>query len=253
MRKLTRPSLGIHTQRYFDEWTKKITRKRLPKRRRQEAHRLWKHGRPTVAVRDAVELLRHMNDGLVTCMYCEHDHATAFKNGTWRAIIEHWEPIDRTPERTFDWDNHFLSCHRCNSFLKGVDFPVDAAGQPALLHPATDNPSDHLELEPTNGRLMARNGSLKGDATITLFQLNAFDKSRRAVWDFLVKELKAYDRVIAGGDSTWADAIKRDILGCDHRSLLGFLVDIALGPSGAVLTAPDIPDIVRRHNVGSWR
>lgn len=253
MRQLSRAPLGTHAQRYYQKWTKKIKLKRLSKRRAEEAHRLWDQGRSTVAVHDAVALLRQMNNELNTCMYCEHDRATAFKNGTWRAIIEHWEPIDRAPLRAFDWDNHFLSCHRCNSFLKETDFPIDAAGQPLLLHPVNDNPSVHLELEPSNGKLKARNGSVKGDTTVTFFQLDEFNKSRRAVWDFLIKELQGYDRAIAGGDSTRADAIKCDILGCDHRSLLGFLVDIALGPSGPVLTTPDIPDIVRRHNVGSWR
>lgn len=258
MRQLTRPTLGPRTLRYFADKTRQIRRKRKQARWVEEAHRLWTQGRSTKAVRDAVELLHVMNDGLDTCMYCEHDRATVYKNLTRRAIIEHWEPVARSPLRTFDWTNHFLACHRCNSFLKETEFPTTATGAPLLLHPVDDDPMAHLTFIPSTGALRARDvpphpPSPKGEKTIETFHLEDFDKSRKAVWMFHLALLEDYDREMSAKNHTAAEEIKKEILGSDHRSILYHLVTIALGPNGATLTTANMPTIVSRYNVGSWR
>lgn len=252
MRRFVRPVLDPAVRPYYLKWTRSITRKRTARGRSVEAHRLWKQVRSTRVMEAVVAQLRVMNAHLTMCMYCEHDRATACKNGKWRAIIEHWEPIAEAPHRAFDWKNHFLSCHRCNSLLKGRDFPRDPSGQPLLIHPVDDNPALHLRFVPSNGEFKPQNNSEKGDTTIQFFQLWEFDKSRRGVWDALVKGLRAFHEAHLRGDVLVADAIRRDILGHDHRSLLGYLVEIARGPSGDLLTAPDIPGIVALHGVDAW-
>ncbi|HRI70069.1 MAG TPA: hypothetical protein PK156_37825, partial [Polyangium sp.] len=67
--------------------------------------------------------------------------------------------------------------------------------------------------------------------------------------------LREYDVAIRAGDFTKANEIKSDWLKLeDFRSLLNYLVKIALGPLGDILTGPDIPDIVRRCDpLATWR
>lgn len=77
----------------------------------------------------------------------------------------------------WEWDNWLLSCTICNSEWKRTLFPVAETPRPTpargstytslLLSPfGTVNPLDHLEFDET-GQISARNGSPKGNATIT--------------------------------------------------------------------------------------
>jgi hypothetical protein len=252
MRHFVRPSLPQASQAYFDAKTRKIKAKRKAQTRKAEADRLWKHGRSTKAVMGAVDTLRTMNSLLSHCMYCEHDHATAFKDNKWRSIIEHWEPVVEAPHRTFDWNNHFLACNRCNSMIKHDEFPRDANNNPLLLHPVNDNPTGHLELLPSTGELRALNGSVKGRKTVDFFQLDDFSSSRASVWEASIRFLIAYDKHVSSGAQQQADLAKKHLLHQGHRSVVAHLVNVAAGPNGAVLTDPAIPTIIQNHGVAQW-
>lgn len=253
MRQYTRPDLHKHTTNYFAQKTNHIKRKRKFERKVAEAKRLWDNHKSTSARTECIAKLRQMNSDLMHCMYCEHDQAIVTKNGKQVAIVDHWQPRAKAPERTFDWTNHFLACHRCNTDLKGEDFPTDSSGQPLLIHPVNDNPLDELEYQPSSGDF--KELTPKGKETIDKFRLNDFSAMRKQVWNALLESLREYDAAQVQGDTIRAHEIKASWLNLkDFRSILHYFVKIALGPSGTHLTGPDIPDIVKRHNpVATWR
>lgn len=252
MRQIIRLPLPKRTANLYQRWTLSIQRKRKPSTRKAEADRLWNQARGTKAMMGAVLVLRKMNNNLQTCMYCEHDTATALKDGKWRAIIEHWEPRAAAPERAFDWSNHFLSCHRCNTFFKGSDFPRDRSGAPLLLNPVDDDPELHLEYEPSNGSFAPRGGSPKGNKTIDFFDLAYFDGSRVGVWEAVIVNLRKYDRAIRRGDTKRAEIRKTFIANSRHRSVVLRLLNTARGPHGDALTARGFPALVAAHAVETW-
>ncbi|WP_207401054.1 HNH endonuclease [Actinomadura roseirufa] len=95
------------------------------------------------------------------CMYC----------GDNRGLdIDHFEPVNRNPLRTFDWLNHLLACSGCNSGRKGDKFPTDDAGRPLLIDPSAEDPFDHLRLTLSLGMYTAL--TLKGKVTIDVCDLN---------------------------------------------------------------------------------
>ncbi len=252
MRQYTRPDLDKCTADDFLARTRKIKRKR--KTKVAEAKRLWDGHKKTSARKESVAKLCQMNGGIMRCMYCEHDQAIVKdKRGKEQTIVDHWQPRIKAPERTFDWTNHFLACYRCNTVLKGDDFPLDHSGQPLLIHLVDDNPLNHLEYEPSSGEF--KELTPKGKKTMDLFCLNDFCSIRKLVWISLIELLREYDSACHRGDSARAQEIMELWLELkDFRSILHYLVKIALGPSGDILTGPDIPDIVQRRNpLATWQ
>lgn len=251
MRNVVRMDLPDPGPAYFKDKTKLIKRKRKSVTKGNEAHRLWKQARGTLAMIAAIDTLSAMNSGLPWCMYCEADTATALKKARRLAIIDHWEPIKEAPERAFDWENHFLACQRCNGFFKLADFPRDPATRKPLLIHLVDDPMDlHLEYEPTNGTLIPR--SPKGTKTLQFFQLRDFDGSRYGVWSAIIEHLRKYDAAVRAGDAAKVAMLRDYIVHSRHRSVVQLLVTIALGPHGGALTAPDMPALVTAHGVDTW-
>jgi hypothetical protein len=135
-----RVALDADTQRHLDALTQKVTEHTSPK---AEAERLWnqKASRPFDVVRSTLE---RMAAGRARCMYCEDDRGTD---------IEHFYPKATYPLRAFSWRNYLLACGHCNSNLKREQFPLDAAGQPALVDPTVDDPADSPRLPPDHWRI----------------------------------------------------------------------------------------------------
>lgn len=247
MRHLDRPTLNAYSQQYYDKWTQKIALQTTHKLKVKASGRLWKQGRNSAAVDKAIVQLHEMNNHLETCMYCEHNKTTMEMDGRLSTIIDHWEPCVRKPLRTFDWQNHFLACETCNTRLKGTQSPR------WLLHPVNDDPKMHLEYIPSNGEFRVKNKSAKGKNTIKLFKLERFNADRQDVWDLILAGLQGYDKALARGDAQHASNIKEKLLKRSHHSVLYYFIDIALSPSGKTLTDPNVPDIIRRHRVDTWR
>ena len=86
--------------------------------------------------------------------------------------IDHFEPISRAPLRTFDWLNHLLACSYCNN-RKQSSYPCDETGKGLLIDPASENPSEHIQLILTTGRY--RELTPRGEMTIGIFGLNRGD------------------------------------------------------------------------------
>jgi uncharacterized protein (TIGR02646 family) len=118
-----------------------------------------------------------MAPSLQRCMYCSDNLGTD---------IDHFEPIIRTPLRTFDWLNHLLACSYCNSNQKRAAFPCDAAGESLLIDPTRDDPSHPLRLALTTGEYRALTS--KGAATIQVFGLNRADLVRGRANAFSIRQ-----------------------------------------------------------------
>ena len=165
MRRLHRPSLGRKTWVWLSLRTRQVLAAEDPKAR---ASKLWsKYSRHRYRER-VREALRIMSSGVGRCMYCEDSAAQE---------VEHFWPKARYPERAFCWENLLLVCGQCNR-SKLAQFPLDALGKPLLIDPTAEDPTLHLETSPRQGRLMARNGSPRGQTTIDVLKLNRWELER---------------------------------------------------------------------------
>ncbi len=107
------------------------------------------------------------------CAYCESNiGAVDFGD------IEHFAPKSIYPELCFEWDNLLLACSKCNNKPhKGVQFPLDAQGQPLLINPAREAPNEFLRFiynpQSKIAEVEAINNNPKGVETIKIFGLNS--------------------------------------------------------------------------------
>lgn len=250
MRNVERLDLPEPGPTYFAEKTKLILKKRTLSSRCKEARRLWKQAGGRQAMIAAVDTLVKMNSALPWCMYCEADRASAVKKGKRSGTVDHWIPIKESPEKTFEWENHFLACSICNSLFKGSEFPRAANGDPLVIHLVDDPVDDHLEFEPSNGALVGT--SPKGQSTIQFFHLTDLNGSRYDVWTVIIAHIGEYDAAHAAGDHARMATIREFVRSSRHRSVVNRLLSIALGPNGAALTSPNFPALLVLHGVAAW-
>lgn len=125
-----------------------------------EAGRLWANARSCRGKLKSA--LQGMAAGTNRCMYCNDSEGTG---------VDHFDPVVRSPRRTFDWLNHLLACSHCNSHAKRDQFPVDD-GSPLLIDPSHDDPLEHLDLSFSDGAYLAL--TTKGRKSIEVFDLNRF-------------------------------------------------------------------------------
>ena len=240
-----RVALDADTQRHLDALTQKVTEHTSPK---AEAERLWnqKASRPFDAVRSTLE---RMAAGRARCMYCEDDRGTD---------IEHFYPKATYPLRAFSWCNYLLACGHCNSNLKREQFPLDAAGQPALVDPTVDDPADHLVFLPTTGEF--RSIGSKGAPSIEVFALNdhtpprKLPQARQKTLVKLIVILQEYDRALETAEVEYAALLKETVRDEPFPAVLVWLLRVAQGPNAALVLAktPDLPGILQRHGVADW-
>jgi hypothetical protein len=155
---------------------------------------------------DEIKLcLKNMCPGATRCCYCEDSAA---------AGIEHIAPKVFYPHKTFAWDNYLYICGKCNSgknatwaIFTGVAgkreyFKVPGkkkgqlrifppAGEPVLINPRVENPTDFLELviDPKSDKLnflpivnaQNREDQIRADFTLRTLHLNGDDRPELAV------------------------------------------------------------------------
>ncbi|MEV6982858.1 HNH endonuclease [Sphaerisporangium sp. NPDC051017] len=150
-------------------------------------------------------------------MYCGDNRGTD---------IDHFEPIKVAPLRTFEWVNHLLACSSCNSNAKRDQYPCDENGRSLLIDPSSEDPHEHLRLLLSNG--IYEPISLKGRATIDVFQLNRADlrRGREMAFPRCKAMVREYSRLIDGSEQEEADLVISslceqpfaDVLDAMHRS-----------------------------------
>ncbi len=157
-----------------DDW-----RERFKKARQQTpdltASQFWSRVRSEI--RADAQVLYEAFHG--KCAYCEAKMAHVSS-----PQIEHYRPQKKFPDRTFDWNNWFLSCGHCNQ-KKWVHFP-DCDGQPCLIDPTAEDPSEHLDF--LDAYVLAKTN--RGEETVDLVDLNRSPlEDERALWLMTINNL----------------------------------------------------------------
>jgi uncharacterized protein (TIGR02646 family) len=108
------------------------------------------------------------------CAYCE-----SIISHIDYGHIEHFRPksVPRFRNLTFDWNNLFLACAKCNGpEYKGIRFPEQNEGGPPI-NPCDDLPDEHLEFlyDSQCGVATVTYKTERGRVSVDLFGLNRPD------------------------------------------------------------------------------
>lgn len=254
MRRLDRASLSEETMGFL--WERrlrvveagdKVPPDQRAKAQYNEAQRLWRGAYKTNRAFDEIRsALCAMAPGHEYCMYCEFDHGST---------IDHFCPVDIEPAWAFNWDNYIWSCSICNSVFKGTKFPRDKKGLSLLVNPVRDNPREHLQFTPTDGKLVGC--TRKGEETVKVLGFDRrgnLDATRKLAWRNVQRLIADYADARVAGDAERALAAKNDLCSHPHGSLLGVLIDVLGKPGGNLLVqAPHCGAILAAHpEIRSW-
>jgi uncharacterized protein (TIGR02646 family) len=165
MRKVTRPALPKAAQTYLNKRQTKVNADLAAGTLNIE--QAWKAARQTLAMGTVLSSLRQMMGPRERCMYCVDSHG---------CDIEHFRPKAAYPGKAFQWANLLLCCTECGR-LKGSQFPR-IRQQALLINPATEDPWQHLDFDPTTGNITARydlqtnDWSIRGSKTVEVLQFD---------------------------------------------------------------------------------
>ena len=237
MRKLTRRPLSPKTMATLAERTEKI-RAATEDTRAAEVEHLWGL-KANSAFEEIREVLKAMASGLERCMYCEDSLGTD---------IEHFRPKRHYPEHAFDWNNYLLACSHCNSNEKRDRFPLDEHGQPLLIDPTVDDPSEHLLLTPTTGKF--ENRTRKGEQSIEVFGLarETLETGRKDAWYTLVGLIPRYAEARRQGDEEFVQGVGNAIRRHPFSSVLWYLLRVARLPGAPKLLRADCLAALRDYS-----
>ena len=234
MKHLPRPNLSAEALATLQRRTRAIEASPDPA---AAAERKWRN-RNAAADLEIERKLKQMVEPLERCMYCEDSRGVD---------IEHFRPKQAYPLSTFDWWNLLLACSYCNSNAKRTQFPVSAQGQPLLIDPTRDDPSQHLAFSPTTGQFVAR--TERGARSIEVFGLNTrvLDTHRRTTVTITCALVLDYERLVDAGHSSEAELVRRSLRRLPHCSVVDWVCATARLPAGASVLDEDVVDaIVRR-------
>lgn len=242
MRVVVRRDLSDSTRATLSRLATEVSSAADPKSR---AAALW-HAKPDTAFLEVRRTLQAMAGGRNRCMYCEDNEGTD---------IEHFWPKSEHPEKAFSWSNYLLACSYCNSNCKRTRFPM-SNGQPELIDPSADDPSQHLRLLPSNGKYNAIGP--KGIPSIEIFDLNGDVRGRKLPdgrKDTLVKLqllVLEYERLVRTGELAMAQQTKQTIMREPFPAVLRFLVELAQKPVADLILREGVAQAIRRHGVADW-
>lgn len=210
----------------------------------KESSRLWKQEKAP-EFEEIAETLKRMAPGEDLCMYC----AAIPGSG-----IDHFRPRERYPDQTYDWRNYLWSCSDCNSKYKGSKFPLDEHGAAMLIDPTEDEPSVHLDLTPTTGKLVAR--TVRGEKTIDVLGFavrGRLDGARRDAWLGIPVLLTEFTARCARKDAVGALAMQRTICRLPFACALRWMLDLLATPRGAELVPPAVLAAVEAYpEIRDW-
>jgi uncharacterized protein (TIGR02646 family) len=173
------------------------------------------------------------------CCYCEHICQLSYHD------VEHYRPkvrADRGPGfpthgywwLAWTWANLMFACPACNRSWKNDEFPLAPGSTaliaeqvppghetPHLIDPAAENPIPHIQFRPVtkNGKRQwipfARNGSVRGAATIRVLKLDRpdlLDLYETHANDHVLPVVTAVQTAMAGGvpatvQTAWTDRV----------------------------------------------
>lgn len=221
MKRLQRLPLSAETLSFLEGRTSRVV---AASDKPAEAERLWGFS-TNRAFEEIRELLAKMASGLERCMYCEDGQG---------CHIDHFWPKVAYPLRAFVWENYLLACAICNSNFKRDQFPLDDQGQPLLIDPTQDEPTEHLALTP-QGQFIPR--TPKGEHSCRVFRLDrkVLVDGRQNAWAGLEQHLIRYSELKAAGESAKSVAIKTVIRRHPFASVLVALLRAAKAAGAQLL------------------
>lgn len=243
MRKLKRLDLSPNTQSFLKRRTEKISQKKLPAERVEEAKRLWDSKR-NKAFAEIKEKLLSMASGIERCMYCEDSAGTD---------IEHFWPKSDYPSKAFQWENYLLSCSACNSNYKRTEFPLDGSDQPLLINPVEEDPRQHIAFSPSTGKYSDL--TPKGSESIRVYGLNRniLTLGRYYAWASTQTHIIQYGRFCDSGNSAKAHGIKEVICHFSHSDVFIELLDSIDNPDAELWIEPECIQTVRKYpEIRNW-
>jgi uncharacterized protein (TIGR02646 family) len=211
----------------------------------EEAKRLWKQ-RDNKAFDEIRHVLREdMAPGHGYCMYCEYSHGHT---------IDHYRPMEKYPLRAFEWDNYLWSCARCNSDFKKTQFPLDKDGLPLLINPTRDDPREHLQFTPRDGKIVGC--TPKGEETVKVLGFDRrgeLDKTRASAFRAIQRLVVYFAEACVKGDHARALKIQHDLCCHPHASVLSALIDLLESPGGAPFVDADCAAVLAAYpEIRSW-
>jgi uncharacterized protein (TIGR02646 family) len=195
----------------------------------------WRARRSGSAVRAVEAALRAMASGIERCMYCEDSHG---------CDVEHFRPKVPRPTGTFVWRNLLWVCATCNR-QKNSGFSA------AILDPTRDDPSDHLVLSLSTGRLVPRDESRRGAATLRVMKRLSSDPALIRGRLNAVKKLRVflarYDADVAAGDLAAADEIRRTLVEEPFSAVFATVLRASEDPGARDVLGDALVDVISRH------
>lgn len=202
------------------------------------AREVWKYSQ--AAQRRLRALLAPMAPGIQRCMYCGDNLGTD---------IDHFDPIRRSPAKTFEWANHLLACSYCNSNQKRGEYPCDGSGDPLLLDPTLDNPLKHLKLRLNEGKYEAL--TPKGAETIRVFGLNRSDLIRGRENAFRARTgiLMYVEILLKQGRELEAQEQMRVLVEEPHASVFYTMIKICATPEASLILGGEVAAVLNNAEV----
>lgn len=245
MRALLRPELPARWARYLDDWTIDLASIGDQDERYQRAKETWsrrRSGTRTLSeVRDALEAMNGL--GGEHCMYCEFSEAVH---------LDHFEPRQRAPERTYDWSNLFLSCDVCDGRKQSRFEEPETGHIPVSPTEPGDPPEHHLRFLPTGS---IRYLTERGRWTCEVFALHRplLRDQRRDRWDTLRVFIMQWSVGRAEGDDEYCGRCERLIRRPPFLSVLRDLVAAAASTDAELLGLADVAAVIERYpEVARW-
>jgi uncharacterized protein (TIGR02646 family) len=193
------------------------------------ARQVWKSSR--TAQRGLRAVLALMAAGIQRCMYCGDNLGTD---------IDHFDPMRRSPVKTFEWANHLLACSHCNSNVKRDEYPCDKSGLSLLLDPTRDDPREHVRLILNEGKYEAL--TPKGSETIRVFGLNRPDLVRGRENAFRARRaiLLYTDILLSEGRESEAQEQMKVLVEEPHATVFYTMIQTCAAPSASLILGYDV-------------
>lgn len=106
----------------------------------------WGQFRPELRLRFAAK-----------CGYCERRCDPAAEDGERSETVDHFRPLNHSPELAYEWTNWIFSCSGCNSDFKGNKWPETGYVDPCDPDIA-ERPERYFDCDQTTGEITVIDG-----------------------------------------------------------------------------------------------
>ncbi len=91
------------------------------------------------------------------CWYCERPCVQTTESKDLAATLDHFRPLSRFPDLSYDWSNWVFSCRRCNVVNKQDRWPKNGYVDPAAGD-EMERPERYFDYDAKTAEIIPRNG-----------------------------------------------------------------------------------------------